>query len=163
MAARHLIELGHERIGMVSNIGMLGGPPSRRETAFSETMAAAGLDGTRISLGSPDIDGGRSGAIELLERHPDTTAVFAYNDMMAVGLMQAAASFGRRIPDDLAVVGFDDIDIAAITTPPLTTVRLDRDRLGRSASDVLDLMMSGSDERPTRVSVPTELIERGSA
>ena len=144
-ATEYLIGQGHEHIGMISNVRTLGGLHSRREGAFKETMSASGLEATRISYGSPNLDGGRSSAMELLQRHPDTTAVFAYNDMMAVGLIQAAVALGRTIPDDLAVVGFDDIDIAAITTPPLTTVHLDRDKLGTNASEVLNQMIAGED------------------
>jgi DNA-binding LacI/PurR family transcriptional regulator len=83
------------------------------------------------------VEGGKQAARELLTDHPELTALFCYNDLVAVGVLQASAALGWRVPDDLAIVGFDDIPMAALVTPPLTTCRSPRRELGLQAMQLL--------------------------
>ena len=84
-----------------------------------------------------DVDGGHRAAEDLLTAHPELTALFCYNDLVAVGALHACADLGRHVPDDLAVAGFDDIMLAALVTPPLTTCRVPRYELGTQAMRLL--------------------------
>ena len=86
---------------------------------------------------APTVEGGLQAAAQLLVTHPEITALFCYNDLVAVGVIQICNSVGRHIPDDLAIVGYDDIILAALVTPPLTTCKVDREELGRLATGLL--------------------------
>jgi LacI family transcriptional regulator len=100
---------------------------------------------------------------ELLARGSDITAVFAYNDLMAIGAIAALRGAGRSVPDDVSVIGFDDIPQAQTTVPALTTVAQPIAQLGRvSARLLLDRLASGEGWEPSRVLLPTTLIERES-
>lgn len=136
-AVRHLLELGHRRIGYIS------GPPG----LYTEAMRFRGYRRALIDYGiEPDdrlvreggykIEDGYRAALSLLgEERP--TAIFCFNDMEAIGVLQAAKQLGLRIPDDLALVGTDDIQIAPILEVPLTTSSFPKDRVGRAAVDLL--------------------------
>jgi DNA-binding LacI/PurR family transcriptional regulator len=87
--------------------------------------------------GNHQIEGGRQATTELLERAPNLTAIFVLNDLMALGGLEAAREAGRRVPDDLSIVGFDDIPFAALANPPLTTVGQPIRQLGEQAADLL--------------------------
>lgn len=130
-ATAHLLDAGHETVWHVT------GPPNWMEaegrvTGWRAALEAAGAEQPPPMSGdwSPK-SGYEAGAI--LARMPDVTAVFAANDQMALGVMRAFAERGRRIPDDVSVVGYDDIPEAAYFTPPLTTVRQDFARVGENA------------------------------
>jgi len=97
-----------------------------------------------------------------LTAHPELTAVFCYNDLVAVGALHACADLGRRVPDDLAVVGFDDIPLAALVTPPLTTCRVPR-YLGVQAMRLLLNQIDGCPDECDQVALRPELIVRASA
>lgn len=161
-AARHLIEKGHRRIGMVTREPGPFQAQSRREQAFVTELANHGVEAALAPRSQPTLEAGASAALDLLTDHPEITAIFGYNDLMAAGVMRTASSLGRVVPDDLAVIGFDDIDLAEFLTPALTTIRLDRDELGRRASDVLSEMINHSAHTPGRSTVPVELVERKS-
>ena len=95
----------------------------------------------------------------LLDRAPELDGVFVANDLMALGALQAIAERGRRVPDDLAVIGFDDIPLAATSAPPLTTVRQPMAEMGRAlAGRLLDLVDGGDPPEP--LIVPTEIVLR---
>ena len=96
-----------------------------------------------------------------LAREKDLTAVFAANDQMALGLMAALREHGRRVPDDVSIVGFDDLPEAEFFAPPLTTVRQDFAELGRRAMALVERVLAG-DERATVDLVPTTLVVRAS-
>lgn len=122
-----LVGQGHRRFGV------LAGPADLR-TAVDRVQgfrAAAGV--TDLHHGEFTRDGGRQAAFELLRRTPGLDCLFAVNDVMAIGAMAAARELGYRIPEDLAIAGFDDIPSAADTFPPLTTVRIDLEDMGRDA------------------------------
>jgi LacI family transcriptional regulator len=105
-------------------------------------------------------DGGLSATLELFERRPGTTAVFALNDLMAVGALAALQGhLGRRVPLDVSVVGFDDLWFAADLGPALTTVRLPLEEMGARA---MELVLSPREPHPRRIHMPAELIVRSS-
>ncbi|WP_144124136.1 LacI family DNA-binding transcriptional regulator [Catellatospora sichuanensis] len=122
-AARHLIELGHRRIAMISGPDRVLCCQARLD-GYRSAMAAAGLATDADLVVRTDLtqDDGRAAALNLLARPNRPTAIFAGNDLQALGVYQAARSLGLRIPTDLSVVGFDDLPIAALMDPPLTTV-----------------------------------------
>jgi DNA-binding LacI/PurR family transcriptional regulator len=109
---------------------------------------------TPISIEDARINGGT-----LLEQEP--TAVFCDDDVIAAGMYLAARERGLRIPDDLSVIGFDDMDFARVLDPPLTTVALDADRLGATSFELLETQMRGKRTRK-QVVLPAELLVRGS-
>ena len=129
-------------------------------------MAAAGVeynpDWTRHCF--PMVEGGREMARDLLSAHPELTALFCYNDLVAVGALQACADLGRAVPGDVAIVGFDDIPLAALVTPALTTCCVPRYELGSEAMRLLlDKISRCSGEKCKKIILQPELVVRGSA
>lgn len=118
--------------------------------------------GDRVVHGPFTIEGGRAAMNVLLDRFPDLDGVFAASDLMAVGAIQALTERGRRVPDDVGVVGFDDVPLAAAHRPPLTTIRQPLVRMGHTLADLLLDLIEGHGG-PGRVLVPIELRRRDSA
>lgn len=153
-AVQHLLALGH------ATVHHLAGPASsfaaaERERGWREALDAAGIAAPTLVRGDWTAASGRAAAESLLR----STAVFVANDQMALGLLHAFSDHGRRVPQEVSVVGFDDIDDAADYLPPLTTVRQDFDRLGEEAVTALVSAIDGATERRRDV-VPTRLVER---
>jgi LacI family transcriptional regulator len=164
MATQHLLGSGHRAVGF------LAGPSAsrsgrQRAKGFRAALAAAGLpyNPDRARHCSPTVEGGRETARALLIAQPELTALFCYNDLVAVGALQACADLGRRVPDDLAVVGFDDIPLAALVTPPLTTCRVPRYELGVQAMRLLLNHINGCPGECTDIVLGLELVVRASA
>jgi len=134
MATEHLLERGHRKIGLITG-PLTWWAASERRRGWQEALTAAGIpfSDSQVVEGNWSAESGERGLHELLEKSPDVQAVFACNDQMALGLMQAARSLGKRIPEDLAVVGFDDIPESAFYYPPLTTIRQGLYELGHVA------------------------------
>jgi DNA-binding LacI/PurR family transcriptional regulator len=150
LAVEHLISLGHRRIGYIG-AGNRARSNRRRLAAYCDALAAAGVepDETRIKIADPghkfhieDVEDGRSLVLELLQA--GVTGVFCYNDMIAVGALQACRARGLAVPQDLSVVGFDDIDVAQFVSPALTTVRQPMLELGRHAMEMLLNLLNGN-------------------
>ncbi len=163
LATEHLLRLGHRRIGF------LGGRPdlesSRlREAGYRSALAAAGIDVDPTLLRVADYrqEGAAEPARELLSLPDRPTAVFAANDLSAIGTLDVAAELGLSVPGDLSVVGFDNVPESALTTPPLTTIAQPMQRMGSEAVTLLIRLMSGDDPGGTHVRLPVELVERGS-
>jgi DNA-binding LacI/PurR family transcriptional regulator len=159
-AFEHLVELGHRRIGHLA--AAFDAPTfGLRETARRSVLAKAGIDPDEQprALTPITIDDARDAALSLLEEKP--TAVMCDDDIIAAGLYLAARERGVRIPTDLSVVGFDDMDFARVLEPPLTTVALDAEQLGASSFELLEARMAGKRVR-RRVVLPAELLVRGS-
>lgn len=127
-AIRHLADSGHRRIGMLDHATR--SEPSIRHHWFDTAMSARGLDSGSVSRADQSVEGGENALRSLLAQHPDITAVFTFNDIIAVGALRAARKLGRRIPQDLAVIGFDGLQLGTLVEPPLTTVALDTRELG---------------------------------
>lgn len=142
-----LAEYGHREIGVI------GGPPLLTTSRDRLESFRAGLRECGIALPPDRViscdfsrDGGAQAAIAMLDRHPQLTAIFALNDVMAVGALSALRLRGLRVPDDIAVAGFDDIPLASDVTPTLTTVRVPMVELGRRALE-LALQPGGTELR----------------
>jgi LacI family transcriptional regulator len=163
-AARHLMRDGRRVFGLLT--GPVTSYGARRRTAgFHAALAEAGLahETDRERPCPPTVAGGLESGRDLLGAHPEVTAVFCFNDLVAVGALQACAGLGRRVPDDVAVIGFDDIPLAALVTPSLTTCRVPRHKLGAEATRLLlDEVEDRTDEHAEVVFRP-ELIVRASA
>ncbi|HEY1419217.1 MAG TPA: LacI family DNA-binding transcriptional regulator [Candidatus Dormibacteraeota bacterium] len=161
-ATQHLVELGRRRIAMLHGQLEFGCNRDRLE-GYKATLEEGGLgfDPGRTTTGYFTEVSGASGMTQLLESDPRIDAVFAANDLMAFGAMRALRSAGRRIPDDVAIVGFDDIPASAMTHPPLTTIRQPLYEMGRKAATML-MAAVGGDSIPSRVELPTSLVIRAS-
>jgi LacI family transcriptional regulator len=163
LAARHLIERGHQRIATIAGPQRTW-PGTERLTGFRAALAGAGLalPEEYVVEGDFYLGGGHAGMRRLLALPQPPTAVFAAGDEMAIGAMQAITEAGLRVPDDVAVVGFDDIDVAALVPPGLTTIAQDKVGFGTAAAEALVAMLRGGDERPAPTTLPTTLVVRGS-
>ena len=163
-ATRHLARLGHTRIGFV---GAAVDYPFGREThdGYAAALRDAGFARDRAleTAVAIDADAAFRGASELLARPRRPTGIFAVTDMLALGVMRAAGAAGLRIPADLSVIGMDDIDLAAATDPPLTTVRVRKDVMGTAAARILLDRIGGGRAAPPLTVIPNELIIRGTA
>jgi DNA-binding LacI/PurR family transcriptional regulator len=159
-AIQHLISLGHGKIAYVSGPVRLRSAAKRRE-AFIECVERH-FPRTRpvIYEGDFKIEGGRRAACEMLDGRYLPTAVVAANDMMALGLMQEFRAAGLKIPQDISIVGFDDIAFASLTDPPLTTVCLPRMELGRRAVEALIATIEHADRQGVEIHIPTYLVMR---
>lgn len=145
MATRHLLELGHPRVACISGPPGLS-PSSQRRAGWKDALEKAGVERTESDLARGDFTarGGYLAMQTLLKRRPRPTAVFACNDLMAFGALAAAREAGIAVPQQLSIVGFDDIDLAAFSAPPLTTVAQPKQQIGTVASDLLlDRVSSG--------------------
>jgi DNA-binding LacI/PurR family transcriptional regulator len=109
------------------------------------------------------LEGGAGGVRQLLERFPGLDRVFAYNDIMAIGAMRELEDLDRRVPDDVAVIGVDDVAVSALVRPALTTVRIDRQQMGARAVDALMRLRADPDAPPCRETVEVQLVRRESA
>jgi len=160
LAVDHLIGLGHDVIAHLS--GPRGWAASdARERGWREQILVHGRDPGPRFAGDWTADSGyRVGMVEL-PRYPDVTAVYAASDAMAQGLLLALHDLGRRVPDDISVVGFDDVPEAAYFIPPLTTVRQDFDVLGRRCIAAVIELIEGNPALDFEPLAPT-LILRGS-
>ncbi|MCG2798970.1 MAG: LacI family transcriptional regulator [Cellulomonas sp.] len=162
LATRHLIGLGHRRIGF-----MAGRPDLRssqlRETGYLQALAEAGIEADPSLVRNSDfrLETAREPARELLSRPDRPTAVFAANDLSAIGTMEVALELGLDVPGDLSVIGFDDIPEAARTTPPLSTVRQPIQQMGAVAVKLLVAVLEGRQTESHHV-LPTSLVLRAS-
>lgn len=179
LAASHLVELGHERMGIIfgrlsakKRSGPLTASAVREHSVRIAQERLTGYEnGVRESGGNPadlvvwqaagnDIDSGRQAARELLRAHPELTAVLCYTDQLAIGAAQAAARLDKSLPEDLSIVGFDDVPRAALWDPALTTVRQPLVHKGRRAAELLMNQISDGGKR--RIDLPIELVVRES-
>ncbi len=158
---RYLLAKGHRRIAMVAGTG---GPQPVRVEGYAATMAAAGLKPSVLVEGAFNEEGGLRAAERLLAGRRRPTAVFAANDLMAIGVMLALRERSVAVPGDMAVVGFDDILAARLVTPALTTVAQYQDGMGGKAVEILLERLNGMRTGPgTTHEMPYRFIERGSS
>ena len=164
LVTEHLLQSGHRAVGF------LAGPPTsysgrQRGDGYRAALDAAGLSYNTawVRHSSSDVGGGRDVGLALLTDHPELTALFCYNDLVAVGLLQACAELGRRVPDDVAIAGFDDIFLAALVTPPLTTCRAFCYDLGAQVMELLLDRIDGCTNDSNEIVIQPELVVRASA
>jgi LacI family transcriptional regulator len=163
-AVGHLMQLGHQRVAY------LGGPPvsqvqQRRLKAFLDVATSLGMEILEAS-GQPTVEGGEAGTHDLLcarDQALHFTALITYNDLMAAGALLAARAFELRVPDDLSLIGHDDIPMAALLSPALTTVRQPMQELGaRAVAMLVAHLQSTVAANPTVLSLHPELVIRAS-
>lgn len=161
-AAQHLIDLGRRHIGTIA------GPRDMavgidRLSGWRRTLSMAGRSTDAIVHADFSLEGGTAAMTQLLDEHPDLDAVFVASDLMAIGALHVLRGRGIRVPEDVAVIGFDDSGLAATSVPPLTTVRQPIEELGRTMTWRLLAQFEGDGDLPPSVLLPTELIRRETA
>lgn len=163
LATRHLVDRGHRVIATII------GTPGRRVTegrlrGYRRALEEAGLafDGTLVTQGQGETGGAQLATGRLLESRPDLTAIFAQNDAMAIGVLSALHKLGKQVPDDCAVAGCDDIDMAAYTVPALTTVHVPFYETGTEAMRLLLNMIGDGAAARRNVLLPVQLVIRAS-
>ncbi|MGW3657479.1 LacI family DNA-binding transcriptional regulator [Streptomyces sp. NPDC005151] len=163
-AVDHLISRGRRSIATITGrLDVYGA--QRRLDGYREAVASAGLDPDERLIAPADFteEGGARAMRDLLVRRPDVDAVFAASDVMAAGARQVLREAGRRIPDDVALVGFDDSAVARHMDPALTSVRQPIEEMGREMTRVLLQEIAGEDLERPQIVLPTELIVRDSS
>lgn len=162
-AVRHFHDLGHERIATIAG-PLRTRPGADRLAGYRKELEWLGLEAREDYVIEGDFydESGYAATRQLLELDEPPTAVFAASDLMAAGALRAANELGVRVPDDLAVIGFDDIALAGLIQPSLTTIRQDMEILGRAAADGLIQMIEDPEAAPVQVQVPTRLVVRSS-
>jgi LacI family transcriptional regulator len=160
LATEYLIGHGHRHISLV------GGPahPSivERRAGYEQALRERGLEPFVVPQPDMEPENGEEAVEDLLRARPETTAILCSNDSLAVGVLKRLRLLGRRVPEDMSLLGFDDIALAQHITPPLTTMHVDRRGMGRSAVELLVGRLNTPDRAPTKLMVGVSLIERGS-
>jgi len=163
-ATKHLIDLGHRCIGCIIRPAFLAHTTARLQ-GYKAALKERDLpcEEQYIVKGGFRFTDGEAAMHALLELDSPPTAVFAYNDIMAIGAMRAVQSRGLRVPDDVSIVGFDDISLALYCNPPLTTVAQPKMEMGRKGADLLIKMIRSSDNQANfSVTFDVKLVIRGS-
>jgi DNA-binding LacI/PurR family transcriptional regulator len=163
-ATQHLLDLGHTRVGMIAHTSQRYTASRERVSGFRQEMEGRGQSVGRNWVIEADFTpaSGEQAMDHLLEAHPELTAVLAGSDTVATGALRSARRHGRRVPDDLALVGFDDIPLSRYLDPPLTTMRLPAYALGKAAAEMVMRLIEGEMPDPPRLLLETELIVRQS-
>jgi LacI family transcriptional regulator len=164
-AVRHAYALGHRRIATITGL-VETKPGADRIRGYRDELRRLGL-GYRdeyLAYGDFYAESGHAAAAALLALDEPPTAIFAASDMMALGVIRAATEAGLRVPDDLSLIGFDDMQLVEHVQPPLTTIRQDKGGLGATAAAaLLELVDRDADApRPELVTLPVELVVRAS-
>ena len=163
LPVRHLLSLGHRRVGMVTGTRRRHVSAERTE-AYLQALDEFGItfDPALVEEGQWEVEGGYHAAQRLLDRAPDVTAMYAQNDVMAMGVLSALHDRGLRVPEDCAVVGCDNLPIASRTIPPLTTVDVPFYRTGELAMETLLELMVTKPAKPIVRVLPVHMVYRAS-
>jgi len=163
LAAEHLIQLGHQRVGYINGPNVYFSSEERLQ-GYKLALNDAGIpfDPALVEPGNFEVGRGYEAATKLLELAEPPTAVFAANDLMALGAIYAAQDKGLRIPDDLAIVGYDDQKIASLSRPTITTVTLPCFQMGQASAELLLALMQKDAAATEEITVKGELIIRES-
>ena len=160
---QYLCQLGHQRIGLVYGVAREESGRTRLKMYrdfIQQTQPALG--DTLVETCGPAIHDGYQAAQRLLLRRPRPTAIVVINDLLAIGVLHAVAEAGLRVPEDISIAGYDDIDPAPYLNPSLTTVKMHAEEMGRLAARLLFERMGSADHPPQHMVVPTLLIRRAS-
>ncbi|HZK11774.1 MAG TPA: LacI family DNA-binding transcriptional regulator [Atribacterota bacterium] len=161
LATEYLIKKGHKRIALIN--GFLHKSPAKgRLEGYKKALKEYGIpfDGALVSFGDIDVKDGHERTKQMLGKNLDFTAIFSYNDMMAFGVMQAIREKGLRIPEDIGLVGYDDIPFSSLISPSLTTIRLKKQDLGIESVELLLSRINGSRKKIKKVMLGVELTIR---
>lgn len=163
LATRHLLDLGHPRVACISGPPGLS-PSSQRRAGWKQALEEARVERKETDLARGDFTarGGYLAMQVLLKRKPRPTAVFVCNDLMAFGALLAAREAGISVPDQLSIVGFDDVELAAFSAPPLTTVAQPKRQIGTSAAELLLDRVNANGNEGRRIILDPELKVRES-
>lgn len=170
LAVKHLVQLGHDRVGFVGGPDELAQVRDRRHGADRAIAESVGTSPTLTAISTPrlDVEAGRAAAdriVSLPVKHRPT-GVFAANDLLAIGLLQGFVAHGLSVPDDVAIIGYDDIEFAAAAAVPLSSVRQPRNEIGRQAAELLleeiSALDSGHGHRHRQVQFAPVLAARAS-
>lgn len=164
LVADHFLAQQHTAMGLLMPLVDSRGHLNRVQ-GFKDQLQAHGqtLPDERIFVARPNLEGGYQTTHQLLDKFPDTTAIFAYNDLMAIGSMRACKERNLRIPQDIAIMGFDDIKFAAMASPSLSTIRIDKYQVGQIAMHRLLEMIENDDGEFPPITIGVELVSRESA
>ncbi len=164
LAAQHLISLGHRKIACITGPSNVN-PSSERVSGFKTALEENGIGFNHGRLRQADLrmESGWRLAYDLFNQPDPPTAIFACNDLMALGVLRAAAESGLRVPHDLSVVGFDNIALSSYTTPPLTTIAQPTDQISMRTIDLLMERIKSKEKDPARELLPAALIVRASS
>ena len=164
VAIEHLIKSGHR------NIGLISGPPISLSTFGRLVGYQNALQCADIPINEkwiwhchPVVEAGQETAYDLLKNNPEVTALFCHNDLIAVGALQACKELGLRVPDDIAIIGYDDIRLAALVSPALTTLHVPKSEIGTRAMQMLLEQIEVESAMPKEVHLQPTLIIRESA
>ena len=160
-ATERVIAQGHRRIGIIAGDCTSNDRAAARRDGANAAASAANIVVTNIIEAPYRIEEGRQAGVKLLFDPLPPTALICGNDVLAAGAMIGARDLGLSIPDDLSVIGFDDIGLASVVTPPMTTVRVPQIEMGRAAAKLLLARVTGKSDAPS-VALSTQFIERGS-
>ena len=162
LGVQHLLDAGRRSIGIIGSVA-----PSHalchREEGLSELLTSAADARAQLVRVQPTVDGGAAGLEQMFELRPDLDGILACNDLVAIGAIGAARACGRRVPEDIAVVGCNDLESGTLVTPSLTTIRLDVGLLAEAVAAALQQLIDQPAARPDPVVLPTELVVRDSA
>ncbi|WP_322052448.1 LacI family DNA-binding transcriptional regulator [Paraburkholderia bannensis] len=163
LAAKHLLELGHRKIGMLIGDGC-GGLQDARSDGFRAALAAGGVTRATAKMQVRDsIDAGHEACLALMHNNPQLTAIFASNDLLAIGAIQALIGMGRAVPDDVSVIGITDIALAHQVRPALTTVAIQTAAIAElSISSLIQLIDAPVQQPSMAIGPPPELVVRDS-
>ncbi|MCG9595483.1 substrate-binding domain-containing protein [Vibrio sp. Isolate25] len=161
MAAKHLIEAGHKEIGCITG-PLVKHQAQMRYEGYKRALIEASLEFNPNWIIEADFEceGGHEAFIKMHAKGPLPSSIFVCNDMMAMGVINAANEKGIRIPQDLSIVGYDDIQISKFMTPALTTIHQPKYRLGKAAVEALLKKLDGGETEPQVVQLEPTLIER---
>ncbi len=166
-AVNHLIEIGRRRIAAIGTARRPAGTVALRQRGYEQAVKAAGLTLDRARYGDVELfhrEPGYRAMQGLLQRRPELDAVFCFNDLLAFGALRALAEAGRRVPQDVAVVGFDDVQECRYTSPPLTSVSPDKRAIAEQAMDLLvQRMHRTAPEQPQEIFPDYRLVVRQSS
>ena len=163
-AVSYLIEQGHTHIALIGSAARESEHPSisARRLGYMQTLAKAGITQTYIPATTMDLQEIKAATKQLLTEHPEVTAIFACNDLIATEIIPVIREMGLSVPDDISVMGFDDVEIAAKSSPCLTTMYVDRNLLGTLAVRRLYDRATNIGSVPVKMTIGTRLIRRQS-
>ncbi len=163
-AVSHLVGLGHEKIALITNAPLLYTASIDRLNGYKDVLQQAGIryQDELLRFGEFNAESGYEQMMDLIQSGPEFSAAFVASDMVAIGARAALSEKGISIPDDVALVGFDDLPFAKFEEPPLTTIRVPAQNLGKQACQVLIDVLDGTVARPTSILLETSLVIRQS-
>jgi len=161
LATEYLIKKGHKRIALIDGF-LYKSPAKGRLEGYKKALKEYGIpwDDSLISVGDISMEDGHKRTKQMLEKNLKFTAIFANNDMMAFGAMQAIKEKGLRIPEDIGLVGYDDIPFSSLISPALTTISLKKKKLGIESVKLLLSRINGNRKKAKKIMLDVELIRR---